>query len=152
MRKPHEVDCEHAHECFSKDGKWGLGAYDDPDSNAAGGTPWRECRCMTPKENKKVTRTLEAEIRNKKFDHSTTQTCTSTARTEVPAIATLDDVLATMEKFRPKDEWVLLTPEGQCLKGTHQQIILYMASRHPWMRDPVTAFDTRDDKEKPSAE
>ena len=60
-------------------------------------------------------------------------TCTSTAPSGVPAITALDDVLAAMEKFKPKDEWVLLTPEGQCMKGTYQQIILYMASRCPSM-------------------
>ncbi len=29
--------------CADRNGIWGLGAIDDPESNAAGGTPWREC-------------------------------------------------------------------------------------------------------------
>ncbi len=142
MREPHEVDCKHAHECFSSDGRWGLGAYDDPESSSAGGKPWCECWCMTAEENEEVAKAmLEASIVNKKLDHSTVQTCTSTAPSGVPAIAALKDVLAAMEKFKPKDEWVLLTPEGQCVKGTYGQIMVYMTSRHPLLKDVAFHFD-----------
>ncbi len=84
---------------------------------------------------------LEASIVNKKLDHSTVQTCTSTAPSGVPAIAALKDVLAAMEKFKPKDEWVLLTPEGQCVKGAYGQIMVYMTSRHPLLKDVAFHFD-----------
>ena len=141
MRDPHEVDCKHAHERFSSDGRWGLGAYDDPESSSAGGKPWCECWCMTTEENEEAAEALnQAWIANKKFDHSTVQTSTSAAPSGVRALAALDDVLAAMEKFKPKDEWVLLTPEGQCMKGTYQQIWHYMATRHPLMKDAVMCF------------
>jgi len=68
-------------------------------------------------------------------------TYTSAAPSGVPALPALDDVIAAMEKFKPKDEWVLLTPEGQCMKGTYQQMILYMASRHPLMANAPMYFD-----------
>ena len=143
MRDPHEVDCKHAHECFSSDGRWGLGAYDDPESSSAGGKPWCECWCMTAEENEEAAEALnQAWIANKKFDNSTVQTCTSTAPSGVPTITALDDVLAAMEKFKPKDEWLLVTPEGQCMKGTYGQIMAYMTSRHPLLKDAALHFDS----------
>lgn len=149
MRESHEVDCEHVHKCFSTDGRWGLGAYDDPESNAAGGKPWCECWCMTAEEKKEADEfMLEAPIANKKIDHSTVQTSTSAAPSGVPALTTLDDVLVAMEKFKPKDEWVLLTPEGQCMKGTYQQIWHYMATRHPWMANAPMCFDPENGYDK----
>jgi hypothetical protein len=96
---------------------------------------------MTTEESEEAAEAVnQAWIANKKFDHSTVQTSTSTAPSGVPAITALDDVLAAMEKFKPKDEWVLLTPEGQCMKGTYQQIWHYMATRHPLMKDAVMCF------------
>ncbi len=96
---------------------------------------------LTAEENKEADEfMLEEAIANKKFDHSTVQTCTSTAPSGVPAIAALDDVLAAMEKFKPKDEWLLVTPEGQCMKGTYGQIMAYMTSRHPLLKDAAFHF------------
>ena len=149
MRDPHEVDCEHAHECFSTDGRWGLGAYDDPESSSAGGKPWCECWCMTAEENEEVAEAMREEaVANKKFDHSTVQTCTSTAPSGVPAITALDDVLAAMEKFKPKDEWFLLTPEGHGVKGSYLQILHYMTSRHPLMANAPICFDPENGYDK----
>ena len=68
-------------------------------------------------------------------------TYTSATPSGVPALTTLDDVLAAIEKFKPKDEWVLLTPEGQCMKGTYLEILHYMASRHPLMAKAPMYFD-----------
>lgn len=98
---------------------------------------------LTAEENKEADEfMLEEAIANKKFDHSTVQTCTSTAPSGVPAIAALKDVLAAMEKFKPKDEWLLVTPEGQCMKGTYGQIMVYMTSRHPLLKDAALHFDS----------
>lgn len=81
-------------------------------------------------------------------------TYTSAAPSGVPALTALDDVLAAMKKFKPKDEWFLLTPEGQGVKGTYQQIWHYMATRHPLMQDAAMCFHQESgyDKEKPNAE
>ena len=68
-------------------------------------------------------------------------TYTSAAPSGVPVLTTLDDVLAAMEKFKPKDEWFLLPPEGQGVKGSYLQILHYMASRHPLMAKAPMYFD-----------
>lgn len=43
VRECEEYCCSHSRECFNVRNRWGLLAFDDPLSNAAGGKPFCHC-------------------------------------------------------------------------------------------------------------
>lgn len=48
---------------------------------------------------------------------------------------TLARTLKTLESCKPKDEWILIDPQGRAWKGTFNQTFSHLAAQHPFLKD-----------------
>ena len=48
---------------------------------------------------------------------------------------TLARTLKTLESCKPKDEWILIDPQGRAWKGTFDQTFSHLAAQHPFLKD-----------------
>ena len=48
--------------------------------------------------------------------------------------ATLDDLLKTLEKLKPNDEWWLAAPDGRVWKGRPEELLQVLLPHHPLLK------------------